>query len=377
MFDKFFVGLDLTGAEDNRKQLPVSRVTLLLDDENAVTAGDDTGMELVADCLHATQAMVDAILAQVKGHRYQMYSAENANIDPAAELGDGVTVDGMYSVISRIDDDGSGYAGLSAPGEAELEDEYPSGGPMTREFNRKISETRSRITKTAEQIRLEVQNEVRGLSSSIDIKLGSITSRVEDAENGLSQTLRVAADGVTITNASGDTLTIDGGQIDASRINTAQLDASRINANDLQLTGVITWRDLSQSVQDSINTTYDTAGSALDTANSLANGTGGGTFINGTTVNSPSVVGGTITGSTIYFGSWGGDGILRNTTGFDGENTTQLVELAATRGLLLSCTEGFRIEANKLWINLDISRVNFKKNGVWTSLAALLGSAGA
>lgn len=55
MSDKFFVGLDLTGAEDNGRQRPISRVTLLLDDENAVTAGDDTGAELLADCPHATQ----------------------------------------------------------------------------------------------------------------------------------------------------------------------------------------------------------------------------------------------------------------------------------------------------------------------------------
>ena len=61
---------------------------------------------------------------------------------------------------------------------------------------------------------------------------------------GRSQTLRVAADGVTITNAQGSTLTIDGGQIDASKINTEQLDASRIHAEDLNLTGAITFGDL-------------------------------------------------------------------------------------------------------------------------------------
>ena len=46
MFDKHFVGLDLTGVEDNGLQRPISRVTLLLDNENSITAGDDTGLEL-------------------------------------------------------------------------------------------------------------------------------------------------------------------------------------------------------------------------------------------------------------------------------------------------------------------------------------------
>jgi len=199
LFDKHYIGLDITGFENNGKSRPVSRVTLLVDNDNAITAGDDTGMELLADCPHATQAMADAILAQVKGYQYKMYSGDDANIDPAAELGDGATVNGVYSVISRIDDDGSGYAGISAPGDEELEDEYPAAGPMTQEFNRKISETRSSITKTAEEIRLEVQNELKGLSSSIDIKLDEIRLEVKDDINDLSSSIDLKLDSIELT----------------------------------------------------------------------------------------------------------------------------------------------------------------------------------
>lgn len=169
MFDKFFVGLDLTGVENNGLQRPVSRVTFLLDDENSITAGDDTGTELLADCPHATQEMANAILARVKGYRYQMFSAEDAALDPSAELGDGVTAGGIYSVISRLNDDGSGYAGIAAPGEAELEDEFPTGGPLTKEFSRKISSVRSQIIKTAEKITLLVENEVEGLEGKLEL----------------------------------------------------------------------------------------------------------------------------------------------------------------------------------------------------------------
>lgn len=205
MSDKHFVGLDVTGFENNGQALPISRVTLLVDDENAVTAGDDTGRELSADCPHATQEMADAILAAVQGFRYQMYSADAANIDPAAELGDGVDVGGVYSVIARMDDDGSGYVGLSAPGEEELEDEYPVSGPVTQAFDRKIAETRSRITKTAEEIRLEIENEVKGLSASIDLQLESITSQVTGLDGQVS-TLEQTATSLQsqITSANGD-----------------------------------------------------------------------------------------------------------------------------------------------------------------------------
>lgn len=237
MSDKFFVGLDLTSAEDNGIQRPISRVTLLLDNENSVTAGDDTGVELLADCPHATQAMADAILAQVKGYQYQMFNADDAALDPAAELGDGVTAGGIYSVISRLDDDGSGYSGISAPGESELEDEYPVSGPMTQAFNRKIAQTNSRIAKTAEQILLEVANKVEGLSASIDIRLNGITqtvtglngsvSKLEQTVSGLSlsvsavngevSTLKYTIDGLTVTDASGTTK-INGSSIETSTL---------------------------------------------------------------------------------------------------------------------------------------------------------------
>lgn len=305
MSDKFFVGLDLTSAEDNGVQRPISRVTLLLDDENSITAGDDTGMELLADCPHATQAMADAILAQVKGYQYQMFEAGDAALDPSAELGDGVTAGGLYSVISRLDDDGSGYSGISAPGESELEDEYPTSGPMTQIFNRKITQTNSRITKTAEQIRLEVSNEIGGLSASIDVQLSGITQRVEDTENGLSQSLRVAPDGVTITNAQGSVLTIDGGQIDATKIKTQDLDASRINASDLNLTGVISWGDLDGGAQGQITSAQSVAGSALSVANSAQNTVSGWTYPGSTYIDGSMLMTGTVKASTLQGGSIG------------------------------------------------------------------------
>lgn len=197
MSDKFFVGLDLTSAEDNGTHRPISRVTLLLDNENAVTAGDDTGSELLADCPHATQEMAAAILAQVKGHQYQMFSAEDAALDPSAELGDGITAGGIYSVISRLSDDGSGYAGVSAPGEAELEDEYPTGGPITKEFNRKVSMVRSQITKTAERITLLVENEVEGLSGRLELTAKSLTAEIKDTREGLTSKIEQTASSLT------------------------------------------------------------------------------------------------------------------------------------------------------------------------------------
>ena len=182
---KHLVGLDLFSIRDNGKSKPVSRVTLLADDENAYTAGDDTGMELVADCAYATQEMVNALLSTFEGFVYQAFEADGANIDPAAELGDGITAGGLYSILGELNENGSGYPDIAAPGKEELEDEYPSQGPVTQRFNRKLAQTRSLISKTAEEIRLEVAG-VEDEISYIQLDLESITSRVQDAEGNIS-----------------------------------------------------------------------------------------------------------------------------------------------------------------------------------------------
>lgn len=236
MYDKFFVGLDLTGAEDNGLQRPISRVTLLLDDENAVTAGDDTGVEISASCPHATQAMANALLAQMKGYQYQMLQADDARLDPAAELGDGITAGGMYSVISRLSDDGSGFPSVTAPGEAELEDEYPSGGPMTQEFNRKLAQTRSQIIKTAEAITLRIEGNTESIQATLDL-----------------------INGFTVTDSSGTT------KIKGSSLETGSLAANSISADKLNLTGKITFSDLNSATQQTINTAATNASNANNT----------------------------------------------------------------------------------------------------------------
>lgn len=125
MYDKFFIGQDVFGFEKNGTHRPVSKVTLNIDGNNSVSAGDDSGFEISAECPYATQVMANRILAAAKDYEYKMYHATAANLDPSAELGDGMTACGLYSVIASISDDGYGYPDISAPGESELEYQYP------------------------------------------------------------------------------------------------------------------------------------------------------------------------------------------------------------------------------------------------------------
>lgn len=282
MSEKYYVGGDITSFVDNGKYKPISRVTLLVDDENSLTAGDDTGMEVIASCPHATQPMVNALLQAMKGYRYQAYEAGAANIDPAAELGDGVTVAGVYSPLSKISDDGRGYAGISSPGEAEMEDEYPAEGYITQEFNRKIAETRSTITKTSEEIMLKVEG--------IDGKYTEV---------------KTTLDGLTVTDQSGTT------KIKGSSIETGSIAAKSISADKLNLTGAITFGDLDANAQNSINTANSNASTAIaaaGNAQTAANGAvqkvsaweyPGSTYIDGSKIMTGTVMATKLLGGTV------------------------------------------------------------------------------
>lgn len=274
------MGLGVTSVEDNGTLPPISRVTLMVDDNNAITAGDDTGREIVADCPFATQEMVNALLANLQGYQYHAYTASDAGIDPAVELGDAVTVGGIYSVVSRIEDDGTGYPSIAAPGEAELEDEYPSVGPVTQTFNRQISETRSLISKTSEEILLKVENELEGLSSSFSVQLqqiqsqvtglngqvSSITQKVDNitlsVSNGsTSSSISLSVGGVTVssqtiqmnglvtfTGLANGTTTIDGACIKTGTIEASRIDTDSLYVNAANITGSLTIGQLPNNV---------------------------------------------------------------------------------------------------------------------------------
>ena len=182
MSDKFYVGLDLTGFQDNGKRPPIASVTLQVDNAAVVTAGAYGGHDLYALCPYATQDMVTAILLQVHGYEYQAYTADSANIDPAAELGDGVDVGGIYSVISAIQDDGDGYMSLSAPGEEELEDEYPYRNTTDRELSGDIDSIRAFVQAYTAILQQEVNTLKTQMQEIIDM-LGVISSKVTELDS--------------------------------------------------------------------------------------------------------------------------------------------------------------------------------------------------
>ena len=238
--------------------------------------------------------MVNALLQTMKGYRYQAYEAGAANIDPAAELGDGVTVGGIYSPLSKLSDDGRGYAGISSPGEAEMEDEYPSDGYIMQEFNRKVAETRSLIAKTSEAIMLKVEG--------IDGKYTEV---------------KTTLDGLTVTDQSGTT------KIKGSSIETTTLKVSSAN-----ITGTLTIGQLPSGVAQTSQ--IPTKTSQLSNDSGYQTELGVTTIINGTVttdyIYALGVEASTLRGSTIALK----DGNNNTIGGFTLADTTTSTGLGMT-----------------------------------------------
>lgn len=277
MSDSIFLGsragsLDIGDIPSN-----ISRVNLSVDSETYYTAGSDTGRTLEVTCAWASQAMANSILAAVQNVEYQPYTAGEALMDPSAEIGDGVVVGGIYSVVANENMSFSRLynSEISAPDLDEVDDEYPYESLERRQYDRELARTRSMISKSASEILLQVEGiaeDLEGQISSISVKLDSITLSVSNGSTSSTISLKagdvtissetIQMDGlVTFTGLSSGTTTING-----ACIKTGQIDADRLN-----LTGAITFSDLSSSVRGDINDAQSTANSAYSLANAANN----------------------------------------------------------------------------------------------------------
>lgn len=249
-----FVGREAEGVQTPLALDPVSKIVILLDDNNYLEAGDDTGQTLELSCPFGTQQMADNLLAELGGFVYQPFQAQDALIDPAVELGDGVTVDGIHSMVAEMTTafDGLMASDIGAPGQRENEGEFGGYiGPMTRAFNRKLAQTRAEITRTAEQIRQEVMSEVDDLSSSITVELQSITEQVNGLDDAYAA-LHLEVSGITskVSGLDGQFTLLE--QTVKAFTYTGPDGKVMISNGNISLTGSITWSDLTADVQNRV-----------------------------------------------------------------------------------------------------------------------------
>ena len=255
---KVFVGARVSRLDTGTPPERVSRVTLAVDGDNVYTAGDDTGRTVEKRLPWATQAMAESVLRRLQGVTYLPFSGEDALLDPAAEIGDGVTAGGIYSVLARADVtfDGLYSADIAAPGGDEVEDEYPYKSRAQRQSERELARIRSSITKTAERITLLVENEVEGLEGQLELTASSLTTQINNTQSGLNSKIEQTAASIQtqingLANAySTISQTVDSislGVFNGQESSTISLymNGIAIQSEEISFSGMVTFNDLS------------------------------------------------------------------------------------------------------------------------------------
>ena len=282
MSDKVFLGTRMAQLDTSPSLAPVSKVILAVDSENAYIAGDDTGRTIEVTCPYGTQEMANNILSALSSYTYTPAMAQDAILDPAAEIGDGLTMGRVYTVLaqSTLTFDGLMTSDAGAPGQAEQESEYKYQSPVIADINWRLAETRSLISKTSEEILLKVENELEGLSSSFSVQLqqiqsqvtglngqvSSITQKVDNitlsVSNGsTSSSISLSVGGVTVssqtiqmnglvtfTGLANGTTTIDGACIKTGTIDANRIDADNLYVNAANITGSLVIGQLPDNV---------------------------------------------------------------------------------------------------------------------------------
>lgn len=167
----------------------ISRVILKISGDQGYVSGSDTGRTIEIDCAYGSQTMANDLLAQLQGYVYQPMQADDALIDPAAELGDPVEVCGVYAVLAQKDTmwDMLSAADIAAPGGTGPEDEYGFSSAAASRTQYELAQARSLISKTNDRISMEIYGEdgkggLNGKMATFALSLGSISGRIDGVE---------------------------------------------------------------------------------------------------------------------------------------------------------------------------------------------------
>lgn len=251
------VGRNASVVVEAPSQSPYTGVKIFAgqDDEGAdlfFFAGNENGSVLEIDNPWATQVMADNILTSIQGYSYKAMEADGTLLDPAAELGDAVTVNKVYTVLARNDTKYGALAvsTISAPNDGELGHEYPYVDNTEKRIERQISKAAASLNVEIDSIKAQVTDDdgnytvlnlqsdglyVGGSSTKLDGKfIGDETigsTQLADGSVGTDQLVNLSITGTKIANGAIATNQLAAGAVTAAKIKANCITASEIAAN--------------------------------------------------------------------------------------------------------------------------------------------------
>lgn len=206
MSESVFIGRSAKGYTSTPELPKYTKVRINVDDDSYYEAGSgDNVLEL--DCPWGSQQMVNDILESIGEFVYRPYDTEWAKLDPAAELGDGVTINGVFSGIYVNETNFSTLmaARIAAPQENAVDHEYPYKSPTDRKTTRQFAETRASLRVNSASIQAEVtareasETEMR---AALELHAQEIAARVtKTGGNSASFGWSLTADGFVLESS--------------------------------------------------------------------------------------------------------------------------------------------------------------------------------
>ena len=184
-YRKIPLGSDVQSMDVTPKFGAYTGVEIIRDENHSNFSGNRSGRVLTIENQWGDIYQARNILSSLKaaGFQYQPFTAAGAILDPAAELGDGVSAAGVYSGIYLLEKRFGPLmaADISAPQDEEVDHEYPFEPKQDRIYKREIADTRAQISIQADRITSEVSRldaADSALSSRITQTASDITAEV-------------------------------------------------------------------------------------------------------------------------------------------------------------------------------------------------------
>lgn len=187
MNGKHFLGRAVADFERYSDVGPITGVQLLVDQNTEYTAGDASGYVLTMQCAFGTQEMANNVLFSIYQKQYRGFQASGAYLPPDAELGDGVTVCGVYSFLAyRKVEFGPGHmADISAPGEKEISHEYQYTSTSKKNLSTDTDSLRAYFQKALGEMQIEL-NSAKGDIQRLTALMEAVTDVVTKLESRVS-----------------------------------------------------------------------------------------------------------------------------------------------------------------------------------------------
>lgn len=257
----YYVGRNVSKLDKSPALDPYTKVVIIVGEDEETgeqlvyEAGTDAGRTLEVNNPWGTQQMANDILAKISGYAYRPFSAEDALLPDDSDIGDTVTISGVYGVIAKqeITFDSQGASRISSPSADETENEFSLAklrSASDRALSRKINHLNTRFVVELGKIETEIEETTTGLSSRITQTSNAITSEVSRA-TGAESSIRQNIDSITLSvtsNANQETsFQISGTGITAKTVNVdlhvkalnvdGDITAKTIASNDSTVSG--------------------------------------------------------------------------------------------------------------------------------------------